>query len=94
MFKFMRNVILKSFETFIAEPLSILRNKIIRITNFKSDFTSSKSISVNVFDDTVQVNVVNSQKAYNLLSAVVYKRRIHELRSIKTDENKTGAIFN
>ncbi len=49
----MRNIILKSFETFIAQPLSLLKNKIIRITNLKSDFLSSNAINVSLFDDTV-----------------------------------------
>ena len=90
----MRNIILKSFETFIAQPLSLLKNKIIRITNLKSDFLSSNAINVNLFDDTVQIDVVNSEKAYNLLSAVVYKRKINELRQVNINENQTSAILN
>ncbi len=90
----MRNVILKSFETFIAQPLSLLKNKIIRITNLKSDFLSSNAINVNIFDDTVQIDVVNSEKAYNLLSAVVYKRKMNELRQVKKDENIKTPILN
>ena len=87
----MRNIILKSFETFIAQPLSLLKNKIIRITNLKSDFLSS---NVSLFDDTVQIDVVNSEKAYNLLSAVVYKRKMNELRQVKINENQTSTILN
>lgn len=90
----MRNVILKSFETFIAQPLSLLKNKIIRITNLKSDFLSSNAINVNLFDDVVQIDVVNSERAYNLLSAVVYKRKMNELRQIKINENQTSTILN
>ncbi len=90
----MRNIILKSFETFIAQPLSLLKHKIIRITNLKSDFLSSNAINVSLFDDTVQIDVVNSEKAYNLLSAVVYKRRMNELRQAGARENKTGALLN
>lgn len=90
----MRNVILKSFETFIAQPLSLLKNKIVRITNLKSDFLSSNAMNVSILDDAVQIDVVNSEKAYNLLSAVVYKRKMNELRQVKIDENKTSAIFN
>ncbi len=89
----MRNTILKSFDTFISQPLSLLRNKIIQITNLKSDFISSKSVAVELLDDTIQVNVVNSEKMYNLLSAVVYKRRLNELRA-KANEGQTSKIFN
>lgn len=90
----MRNIILKSFETFIAQPLSLLKNKIVRITNLKSDFLSSNAINVSLFDDTVQIDVVNSEKAYNLLSQVVYKKRMNELRQIKINENQTSTILN
>lgn len=88
----MRNLILESFDNFIAQPLGILRNKIIQIANLKSDFVSTKSVNVELFEDTVQVNVVNNEKVYNLLSAVVYKKRLNELRSAKY-ENKTSNFF-
>jgi len=90
----LRNIILKSFETFIAQPLSLLKNKIIRITNLKSDFLNSSSINVNLLDDAVQIDVVNSERAYNLLSAVVYKRKMNELRHININENKAGSLLN
>lgn len=92
----MRNVILKSFETFVAQPLSFLKNKIVRIANLKSDLLNSKSINVNLFDDAVQIDVVNSEQAYNLLSAVVYKRKLNELRQIKIEdhENQKSTILN
>ena len=66
-----KNKIMDSFEEFIALPLSILKNRIIQITGFKSDFVSSKSIDVELTDDTIHVNVVNSEGAYNLLSSVI-----------------------
>jgi len=88
----MRNVILESFENFIAQPLSILRTKIIQIANLKSDFTSTKSVNVELLEDSIQVNVVNNEKVYNLLSAVVYKRRINELRT-KNYEDKTSEFY-
>ena len=69
-----KNKIMDSFEEFIALPLSILKNRIIQITGFKSDFIDSKSINVELDDDTVRINCVNSEKAYNLLSSVIYKR--------------------
>ena len=68
------NKIMDSFEEFIALPLSILKNRIIQITGFKSDFVSSKSIDVELSDDTIRINCVNNENAYNLLSSVIYKR--------------------
>ena len=88
----MRNVILKSFEDFIAQPLGILHKKIIQIANLKSDFVSTKSVNVEIMDDTVQVNVVNNDNVYNLLSAVVYKKRLNELRTASY-ENKESEFF-
>ena len=88
----MRNVILKSFEDFIAQPLGILHKKIIQIANLKSDFVSTKSVNVELMDDTVQVNVVNNDNVYNLLSAVVYKKRLNELRTASY-ENKESEFF-
>lgn len=93
MYSAMRNVILKSFENFITQPLGILRNKIIQIANLKSDFVSSKSVNVELFEDTIQVNVVNNESVYNLLSAVVYKKRLNELRT-PNYEDKTSEFFN
>ena len=63
-----------SFEEFIALPLSILKNRIIQITGFKSDFMSTKSIDVELSDDAIRINCINNENAYNLLSTVIYKR--------------------
>lgn len=63
-----------SFEEFIALPLSILKNRIIQITGFKSDFVSTKSIDVELNDNTVRINCINNENAYNLLSTVIYKK--------------------
>ena len=69
-----KNKIMDSFEEFIALPLSILKNRIIQITGFKSDFIDSKSIDVELDDNAVRINCVNNERAYNLLSSVIYKR--------------------
>ena len=63
-----------SFEEFVALPLSILKNRIIQITGFKSDFIDSKSIDVELDDNTIRINCINNENAYNLLSSVIYKR--------------------
>ncbi len=67
-----------SFEEFIKLPLSILRKRIIQITGFKSDFVTTKSIDVDIDDEKININVINSEGAYNLLSSVVYKRNLHQ----------------
>ena len=83
-----------SFEEFIALPLSILKNRIIQITGFKSDFIDSKSIDVDLSDDTIRINCVNNEKAYNLLSSVIYKReqKRKELLAQKQQEQTSSLI--
>ena len=70
-----QNKILDSFEEFVALPISILKNRIIQITGFKSDFISNKSIDVELSDDAIHINVINNESAYNLLGSVLYKKR-------------------
>ena len=72
-----------SFEEFIALPLSILKNRIIQITGYKSDFISTKSIDVELSDDTIHINCVNSESAYNLLSSVIYKKQMYRKKQLQ-----------
>ncbi len=85
------NKILDSFEEFIALPISILRKRIIQITGFKSDFVSTSSINVELDDDKININVVNSDAAYNLLSSVVYKRQMNKRNSLEKRLEKAYA---
>ena len=83
-----------SFEEFIALPLSILKNRIIQITGFKSDFVSSKSIDVELSEDTIQINVINNESTYNLLSSVIYKRQLNKRKEMeKKNENKECEVY-
>ncbi|MBQ8847599.1 MAG: hypothetical protein IJ003_01490 [Candidatus Gastranaerophilales bacterium] len=72
-----------SFEEFIALPLSILKNRIIQITGYKSDFVSTKSIDIELSDEAIHINCVNSESAYNLLSSVIYKRQMNKKRLLQ-----------
>ena len=89
-----KNKIMDSFEEFIALPLSILKNRIIQITGFKSDFISTKSIDIELDDNTVRINCINSENAYNLLSSVIYKREQRKKALLKQqqEENSTTAL--
>lgn len=89
-----KNKIMDSFEEFIAHPLSILKNRIIQITGFKSDFVESKSINVELDDNTIRINCINNESAYSLLSSVIYKRKkLQEQRKLEQNENKNGKIL-
>ena len=88
-----KNKIMDSFEEFIALPLSILKNRFIQITGFKSDFVSSKSIDIELDDDTIHINCVNSEGAYNLLSSVIHKRKMYKKNNLnRVAENTTNLM--
>ena len=90
-----KNKIMDSFEEFIALPLSILKNRIIQITGFKSDFMSTKSINIELMDDKIQINCINNESAYNLLSSVIYKReqKRKAIEKQTQNENQNVGIF-
>lgn len=71
--------ILKTFEMFLALPLSIIRKRIIRIMHVEDGLTTAeKAVNVETKEDVLTVNVVNNPRMYNLLSSVMYKRRKYE----------------
>lgn len=86
----MKKNILQTFEEFLREPLSILKQTIINIAGIDTG-GDEKTITVEKTDDGIQINVINSQKAYKLLSSVMYKRQIGELRHI-INEDKTSKV--
>ncbi len=87
-----KNKILDSIEEFVALPLSILKNRLIQITGYKSDFVTNKKIDIELTDDTVQINCVNSENAYNLLSSVIYKRRLNQKKRLEAQRNAEKVI--
>lgn len=62
--------IFKTFELFLREPLSILRERIIQIVNVNSNLVTQASVNVDLLDHKAQITVVNSDKMYNLLKTV------------------------
>lgn len=84
------NKIMDSFEEFIALPLSILKNRIIQITGFKSDFMSTKSIDVELSDNAITINCINNESAYNLLSSVIYKREQRKKAILKQQQEENS----
>ena len=78
-----KNKILDSIEEFISEHVSILKNRIIQITGFKSDFVTTQSIDIQMDDNLIQINCINNEKAYNLLSTVIYKRQLNKIKTLQ-----------
>ena len=79
--------ILKTFETFLTEPLSVLKSSIIQIVSIQTGniFANKPSVDVTTFKDKTQITVVNNEKLYNLLSLVKHKQE-HKDRNNETSK--------
>lgn len=68
--------VFKTFDIFLAQPLSIIRDRIIQICHVESDlFKSKNNIQFNISNESTQINIYNNPKMYNLLSSVLYKKK-------------------
>lgn len=67
--------ILKTFEDFLREPLSILKKTIINITGIETDFTQDSSITVETTNEGIQINVINSKKRITFYQPLCIKDR-------------------
>lgn len=69
--------IFKTFETFLKEPLSILKDNFIQIVSIQTGniFANKPSIDVSVSKEKTQITVVNNEKVYNLLSLVQHRAK-------------------
>ena len=72
--------IFKSFEIFLREPLSVLKNNWFQIVSLQTDnlFAHKPSCEVSLMKDGAQITVINNPKLYNLLSLVTYKAKEKE----------------
>lgn len=68
--------IFKTFEIFLREPLSILKERFIQIAQVNSALAAQSGISVEMLDKKTQITVINSDKMYNLLQTVMRKQEI------------------
>ncbi|MBE7710664.1 MAG: hypothetical protein E7Z92_00845 [Cyanobacteria bacterium SIG31] len=75
--------IFKTFETFLKEPLSILKDNFIQIVSIQTGniFENKPSVDVSLTKNKAQITVVNNEKLYNLLSLV-------QMRSQKKEAEK------
>ena len=72
--------IFKTFETFLKEPLSILRENFIQIVSIQTGniFANKPSVDVSLMKNKAQITVVNNEKLYNLLSLVTNRARLKD----------------
>lgn len=66
--------IFKTFEIFLREPLSILKERFIQIVNINSSLVTHASVNADLLEHKTQITVVNSEKMYNLFQTVLYKQ--------------------
>lgn len=66
--------IFKTFEIFLREPLSIIKDRIIQVVNINSDLVAQAGVDARLLDGKAQITVMNSDKMYNLLKTVLYKK--------------------
>ncbi|MBQ7126818.1 hypothetical protein IJO12_07010 [bacterium] len=69
--------IFKTFEIFLKEPISILKENFIQIVSVNTEniFENKPSCDASITKDGAQITVVNNDKLYNLLSMVMYKSK-------------------
>ena len=72
--------IFRTFEIFLSEPISLLRNKLVQILHVESNIFSGRNfIDVNLADSAAQINVYNNSKVYSLLSLTLQKRKMNAI---------------
>lgn len=85
--------IFKTFEIFLREPLSILREKFIQIVNVQTGAPAEMSgINADLLDGRAQITVINNEKMYNLLSTAMYKKRKKAEAQLSPQEPKQIVI--
>lgn len=81
--------IFKTFETYLKEPLSILRDNLIQIIGLQTGniFENKPSIDVSFMENKTQITVINNDKLCNLLSLVMKKAEIKAKNKEKEHES-------
>ncbi|MCD7879798.1 MAG: hypothetical protein LUG16_07695, partial [Candidatus Gastranaerophilales bacterium] len=79
--------IFKTVEIFLSAPASLNHKRKIKIMHVETNiFARNLPVDIN-FDEDIELTVYNNRKVYNLLSSVIYKKRLK-------DENKKSKIHN
>ena len=79
--------IFKTFEIFLKEPLSVLRENIIQIVSIQTGniFENKPSVDVTLLKNKAQVTVVNNEKLYNLLSMVNHRAEMKKKQALELE---------
>ncbi len=63
----------KTFETFWTQPLSILKEGLFQLVNIQTNIFTRPSVDIDYTNDKTQITVVNSEKLYNRIKAVLFR---------------------
>jgi len=90
--------ILKTFEIFNREALSLLKDKFLEIVLLETEniFSSHHNNLFNIDfkkDDSVQITVINNRRTYDLLSNT-WKRHKKKINGIKNEKNNQCDVCN
>ena len=89
--------ILKTFEIFNKESLSILKDRLIEIVLVETENIFSKTDNLfNIHfkkDDSAQITIINDRNTYDLLSNTC-KRHKNKINGVKNEKNNQCNIYN
>lgn len=90
--------ILKSFEVFLAEPLSVLKDRIVQIVGISTGTDMKPEVTADLLNQKAQITVINSEKMYNLLKRVNskpenLKKSSSLVKMFKKQDDAPKAIF-
>ena len=85
--------IFRTFEIFLREPLSILKERFIQIANVNSALATQSAVNVDFMDQKAQITVVNSDKMYNLLKTVLYKKEIKSVQNLQIEQKPKQIVL-
>ena len=85
--------ILKTFEIFLREPLSILKQRIIQIVNINSEATTQVRVNADLLNQKTQITVINSEKMYKLLRTVQQKKETQAAQKLLTSNSHQQVVL-
>ena len=85
--------IFKTFEIFLREPLSVLKDRIIQIVNINSPDVSQAVVNIDMLDSKTQITLINSEKMYNLFQTVLRKQEIKAAQKLIEQTNPKSVPF-
>jgi hypothetical protein len=72
--------ILKSFEVFLSEPLSVLKDRFVQIVGINTLDGMEPEITVDMLKNKAQITVMNNDRIFNILKRVNSKSKNQDLK--------------